>query len=1040
MKPTYMELCAFGPFADKVTIPFDNIVSEGVFLIHGATGAGKTTIFDAISFALFGNPSGENRPTDSLRSDFAKEERPTYVILEFTHAGKQYRVERRPAYRRPKQRGEGFTESKADAVLLLPDGNVVAGYQNVTERMTELLAVDWRQFKQLSMIAQGEFVKLLTVESKDRGEIFRKIFHTGELGRIGKSLKERALNKKRLCEEADRSIVQYLMGMEAPEQGEEQEIIKSWKRQPQVYAAKEMQTLLGKIVNSDAKEYELCKENQQIIEQSIDEYRVRQAKAVELKQKEEELYSLRLECEKNPAQEAVLEQEKLRLFFAKKALLTVNPVKEDYLKVKNEREQLLSVIEERNVQLCRLKEQEEEIVLRYQKAQAGKIRMEELYAKVESAKTEVMHAKQRTKCQEKVKELSVEYEGAYAACEELKKEIRSLEEEYRACRQAAERITQIYHQGVELEKAEREIKQWCSAVSEQKERFRSYETTKNRYEQLVLQLSEKLKRQQELESELSGMEKRYLCEQAGVLADGLRSGEACPVCGSTSHPAPARHEGKAPTKEELDGKRAEAECLRKETDALSKEAAMEKSTMQLLLEYLSKPREQSEPVRFDTLLAYEQEEERAGKRLEQVQAEIEELLLEQQRLRKEMDREPQLAEGLSEKRELLELKQDDLHRLGSQKMAYEAEIKKLTLKLTAENEKEAEEALCRQKELLEQTKTEIQSAEEAYYEWDNRLQGEKAVLEQLNGQKLARAMAEQSAKEQYALVLQECGFDTEEDYESALMTQQELLELERALEQAQQVQLKRRERILFLEQELAKNEVQDTEQITKQLKLLLQEKTRVQERSTVLYNRIRNNERIRENVDKKLEEREQLQKEYSSVQILSAVANGELSGRDRLPFEQYVQAFYFEQVIYEANFRLKQMSGGRYALLRKKEAENKRSVTGLDLEIMDYFTGKARSVKSLSGGESFKAALSLALGLSDVIQSFAGGVIVETMFIDEGFGSLDKDSLEQAVNLLKSLALDHRIVGIISHVEELKECIEQRIQLEKGSQGSTICF
>jgi exonuclease SbcC len=201
-----------------------------------------------------------------------------------------------------------------------------------------------------------------------------------------------------------------------------------------------------------------------------------------------------------------------------------------------------------------------------------------------------------------------------------------------------------------------------------------------------------------------------------------------------------------------------------------------------------------------------------------------------------------------------------------------------------------------------------------------------------------------------------------------------------------------------------------------------------------------NNEKVRKNVETQLKVQGNMRKEYSNVSALSNVANGELAGKDRLPFEQYVQAFYFEQVIYEANLRLKKMSGGRYALKRRTEAENKRSVTGLDLEIMDYFTGKARSVKSLSGGESFKAALSLALGLSDVIQSYAGGVVVETMFVDEGFGSLDKDSLEQAVAILKELATDNRIVGIISHVEELKECIDKKILLTKSTQGSSISW
>ena len=204
--------------------------------------------------------------------------------------------------------------------------------------------------------------------------------------------------------------------------------------------------------------------------------------------------------------------------------------------------------------------------------------------------------------------------------------------------------------------------------------------------------------------------------------------------------------------------------------------------------------------------------------------------------------------------------------------------------------------------------------------------------------------------------------------------------------------------------------------------------------------RLQQNEKLLEQMMQQNEKQEQLQKKYSEIAILSQVANGELAGKEKLPFEQYVQAFYFEQVIAEANVRLRQMSSGRYALARRKEAENKRSVTGLELEVMDYFTGKTRGVKSLSGGETFKAALSLALGLSDVIQKYAGGIVVETMFIDEGFGSLDKDSLEQALSILKDLATGNRMVGIISHVEELKECIEKKIVVTKDiyGKGSTI--
>lgn len=318
MKPTYLELCAFGPFAEKTVLPMEEIVSEGVFLIHGATGAGKTTIFDAVSFALFGNASGENRPTDSLRSDFAAEDVPTYVILTFTHGGKSYKIERKPAYRRPKQRGEGFTESKADAVLTMPDGTVVTGYQNVTEKTEELLSVDWKQFKQISMIAQGEFTRLLMVESKERGEIFRKIFHTGELLRIGRTLKEQMLRLKRTLENNDSSIVQHYMGIESTEQEEAAELLRVWKEQPDINTAGSFQKMLAEFLAADRTEYADCKEQLKQTEAVLAEYQVTEAKLLDAQKKKEELDSLLAEQEQQRKKLRLTKKIKENCFLRKK--------------------------------------------------------------------------------------------------------------------------------------------------------------------------------------------------------------------------------------------------------------------------------------------------------------------------------------------------------------------------------------------------------------------------------------------------------------------------------------------------------------------------------------------------------------------------------------------------------------------------------------------------------------------------------------------------------------------------------------------------
>jgi exonuclease SbcC len=353
---------------------------------------------------------------------------------------------------------------------------------------------------------------------------------------------------------------------------------------------------------------------------------------------------------------------------------------------------------------------------------------------------------------------------------------------------------------------------------------------------------------------------------------------------------------------------------------------------------------------------------------------------------------------------------------------------------------DAIDALAAAEAEAEEKKKTIALAEANYQDWNNRKQSESAVLEQLSGQKLLRMQREQNALEDYEKAIHLAGFDNEADFERNMMRSEELQKFEEETLENEGKVLRFKERHMLLEQELAKAAPEISDDFEEQMQSFSTEKEGLTQLATRLISRMETNGKVHKNVETQLTVRANMQKEYSNISVLSNVANGELAGRDRLPFEQYVQAFYFEQVIYEANLRLKKMSGGRYALKRRTEAENKRSVTGLDLEIMDYFTGKARSVKSLSGGESFKAALSLALGLSDVIQGHAGGVVVETMFVDEGFGSLDKDSLEQAVAILKELATDNRIVGIISHVEELKECIEKKILLTKSTQGSSISW
>ena len=1038
MKPTYLELCAFGPFAGQVILPLEQIVSEGVFLVHGATGAGKTTIFDAISFALFGNASGENRPADSFRSDFANEDSKTYVILEFTHGGQNYKIERSPAYRRPKQRGEGYTDSKAEAVLTMPNGMKIVGYQLVTDKIEEILCVDWKQFKQISMIAQGEFLKLLTVESKERGEIFRKVFHTGELGRIGKELKERMLKVKRFCEELDKSIVQYYCGIDNSADSAYKAQIEEFLDCKDIHKTIDFQEILVSLVEDDREELEIIREKLDIAEQKLTELKVKEAKAADWLEKKREFAVLEEQLPEILTLEQKNKIDKQRLALVKRAVTAVRPQKEAYLAAKAESEQLLNSIAEKEQQMNKLRAQEDQVMVSYQKAQADKLNMEKLLVKMEQLRGEVKLLTQKEELEEEFRQKDLMAAELIEQETSRKAQMTQKEELFRECRAKQDKLTEIYHNGRALEAEERELKSELEELDNQAKRFESFEKIRVNYENLTAQISELLEIKQKQNIELQKLEAAYTCEQAGMLALDLEVGSPCPVCGSTEHPEPAKPAEGAVTKEELGKHRQEYQSVSEKLEALGREAASEKGTMELLLQQLGL---RGDASAVSQLIAERTERKQlVAEQLAEVEKQLDILVKEQEEGMRAREEATVLEQELLKERTELENLQERLQRIRMEQESVTQSVKRILLDSAFETVKAASEALAAAEAEHEQKKEGITRAEADYQEWNNKKQSETAVLEQLSGQKLLRLQKEQFALEDYEKAIRLAGFDNEQEFERNMLPEEELQALEEMTLENESRVIRFRERHMLLEQELMKVAPEISDDFTEKMNRLTEEKEVLSNQITRLTTRMETNEKVRKNVETQLVIRGNMQKEYSSVSALSNVANGELSGKDRLPFEQYVQAFYFEQVIYEANLRLKKMSGGRYALKRRTEAENRRSVTGLDLEIMDYFTGKARNVKSLSGGESFKAALALALGLSDVIQGYAGGVVVETMFVDEGFGSLDKDSLEQAVSILKELATDNRIVGIISHVEELKECIDKKILLKKSTQGSSISW
>ena len=751
MKPTSLVLSGWGPYRGVEQADFETM-QQGLFLVSGPTGSGKTTIFDGITFALYGEVSGSIREKDSLRSDFADASTPTFVTLNFTHRGKQYRVTRNPKYDRPKLKGEGMTTEPEGGELYEGETLLASGSSQVTERVNGLLGLDYRQFRQISMIAQGEFQQLLVSSSKERTQIFRDIFQTRIYDTMTALLAASvtALNG-RIDEVKHRA--DEITGTFRIENGDWEEL-KSKKNRN-----------YRKILD--------------FIEQEDDR----------LESRERELASCLGELDRSYKEQV-------------RAIEELRSGNQAVRKYENDRKTLEKLEEERDS----LKEQKRELAKAY-----GRIPV------------------RRERLEGKKSELRV--------LEEQKKGLASWQA---ACRQLTERQ-----------------ETYLKLDGEAKEKKRIYEYQDDCFKKAA----------------------------AGIIARDLTEGIPCPVCGSTVHPVPASMEGEVPDEKEIRRLKADYEAASEKASAAAGAAAA-------------------------LVGAVKNMEENLG------------------------------VMDLSD---------------GGEKALLEIGEK---LKLLEEETKQEEK--------------EIRDCEKEYQDCSVKLEKQKAAYSQLKASIRVPKQTE---------LVDLSGFEAA------------LLECERDRKQT----AKEKERTGAA---LALNR---------------------QSLSTLKGH---------------LEVKEKLETEYGVVRELERAAGG-YNGRN-LVFEQYVLSVYFEDILRAANQRLLKMSGERYELHRLERARDRRSRESMEMEVLDQYTGKRRSVKSLSGGEAFNAALALALGTSDVIQSYAGGIQVEALFVDEGFGSLDAEALEQAVAILTSLSGGSSMVGIISHVEELKEQIGSHILVEKTNQGSRI--
>ncbi|MDU5597756.1 MAG: SMC family ATPase [Lachnospiraceae bacterium] len=915
MRPLKLTLSAFGPYAGKTDFDFDKLGTGGLYLITGDTGAGKTTIFDAITYALYGDPSGNNREVSMFRSKYADLETPTFVKLTFKYKDNEYVVKRNPEYERASQRGSGVTKQTAGVELTLPDGKVLTKTKEVDTAIKNIMGIDKNQFCQIAMIAQGDFLKLLLAPTKDRIEIFRHIFKTKLYSDLQNKLKQEASSLDNNCSKIRQSITQYIAGINCDESS--LHCVQVSKAKNSELPIAECISLLENLLAEDSQSEEKTAEKILNIE--------KQADTIKLNiQQGESISRAKLLLEQTQALLEKLSSEKITLAAA--------------LDEENKRSVEIEKLTKDSATIsAQLPEYDE--LSQKQAALAKNISLiEQNNLTLNKAKTDI---------------------------DTLKSQIESLNAEAKTLEKCGEQKIVL----------ENNILSLNDRLSKLQQLLQSMEALKKNHEEhkkAVQIYKEKQATVDSLDASYKEGHKLYLDAQAGILAESLEENMPCPVCGSLSHPKKASKPVDVPTKEELDALQNRLSAANKEVEHTSQVAGKLNGAINEKMEAtLTSIKELLGDINMNSATDI------AKENISELQTKIKSTTKDIEQLSKNISRKDSIEKLLPQSTKRLEELQDSINTISNTVTTY-----------TSENRAIEERIESLKSKLLFSSKLEA----------DTKIKSNNDTVLKI-----------QKSIELASKRLNECS----EKLASATATK---AELSKQLEGKEEINL-----------ENEKNKLYELEGNIKRLRACKEE----------IHSRIVNNQSNYKNIKLKSDELTEAEKQYTIVKSLSDTANGNITGKDKIMLETYIQMHYFDRIISRANARLVIMTGGQYDLVRRKEAASKMGQSGLDLDVIDHYNGTERSVKSLSGGESFKASLALALGLSDEIQSSAGGIQLDTMFIDEGFGSLDEDSLSQAMNALASLASSNKLIGIISHVGELKQKIDKQIIVKKDKTGGS---
>ncbi|WP_026511639.1 AAA family ATPase [Butyrivibrio sp. LC3010] len=1054
MKPIKLVISAFGPYAGKVPeIDFRVFEEKGLFLISGDTGAGKTTIFDAICFALYGTTSGTYRDTKNLRSEYAKDNEESFVDFYFSHQGKEYHVRRQPSYERKKQRGSGVITEKEKASFYAEGEAPIEGVTPVNNAVKELLHIDEKQFKQIAMIAQGEFWDLLNARTEQRTEILRTIFMTGGYKNIEYKLKDRMDRALGIKKDTEKSITQYFGDVTCSEESEIFEELDSLQKRAEgassAWNLQEIVDLIERVITEDKEKLKEVKESFKTADKELEKNKKELAIAQTNNQFLDRLKGL--EEEKKTLDEKKEEMQGFKEHLQRQRIATreVNPVYMAWKSKTDELEKTKEQIAKENSALIEARENAAKRKAEHEEAEKKRPEAESLQKRIDKIEGEEEKYQQRDQLREKLKagkeaeaEIAKEEKQLEIKDNELKERILELKEVVSGLKDKPAELVKVKGDGDKLRILQESVNDFLEDQLPQREKkSKSLALKQASFTEAFRKYEYASKRRMEAERILDSC-------RAGILAAGLKDGEKCPVCGSVHHPEPAALPDESVTEEEFKLLQNEENSLREKKEKKNTEAEKEKTAF---LQY-------EDQLRIGILDCLENDLLEMGKDGGSLDELIEELKKAGAILDEKIKANSGLEKRLKDECESLENAEKSLDKAQgteSEKLTKDkdelSEKKQENAKLVTETEatlKSLSELgfdnwFLAEKELKELTDSKdkilsaISGAAEASTAADKKVAMHQSAIATLNASLVTQKADSDSLETALNKVMKEHDFDTFDEMLLLVATEKEITESEKKLSDYNQAVLTNEAQLLQAKAD-AKGKIWiDIGSLRELCETQSGEVEDIRKQRNTLDNRISINREKLNNITSRQEELEKSQKEYSICSRLYNLVKG-TTGNGKITLEQYIQAAGFDGIIAAANRRLLPMSDGQYELYRQEDSLGKKSNNFLDLEVLDNYTGHRRPVGNLSGGESFKASLSLALGLSDTVSSNLGGIQMDALFIDEGFGTLDRKSMDSAMDILVNLSGTNKLVGIISHREELMENISQQIKVTKGKDGSHV--